>query len=136
MGKRVTFLALGAVMMVALLSFGSPAVWAAPPVGISTDGGGKCWVLNENGDRIAVAGSDVKFVITQSANCNVNATCKTEIEREPGPAVTWNQNKDPEHRQCRIESGSDNFFTDQWQETLKPNGEVSMSCHYRGGCPD
>jgi len=135
MGKRVTFLVLGAVMMLALLlSFGSPAAWAVGTVGISTNSGGRCFPLDEDGNQVSVSGS-VHVVITQSANCNVNATCKTEIERDPGPAVTWNKDKDPQHRDCRINFDTTDVFTDQWQETVKPNGDVSMSCHWRGGCP-
>jgi hypothetical protein len=134
--------------VLALLIVGVPGDQASGftclgPVKISDDD--FCKVYNANEQRVTAFSSNtlppfarrIHIVETPSAPIveppaareNINATCMGQVDRDPkGPAIVYNfENTDC---LCNIKEGGDSHLTEKWSQTLGPDGQFKLSCHF------
>jgi hypothetical protein len=84
---------------------------------------------------------DTIKVITPSRNLNRNVSCHGELPIDtipPEKAVVW----DFENTglKCCVNFSLDPIYADwvstsEWHETITPSGNVSLTCHFKGGEP-
>ena len=79
-------------------------------------------------------------VITQSRNLNKNVSCHGDLSDNllsdtapPPKAVTYDY--DNTEWKCCVNFNGDWLATLEWHETITPSGNVSLTCHFKGGEP-
>ena len=145
-------------LVVAALIVGVPGVQASftCPVKIRDDG--VCKVFDANGNRITASSSNTTpplvrhFQIVETPSApediggpnqdppaareNKNATCRGQLDRDPkGAAIVYN--KDNTGCDCNIkDEDGDSNLTPKWSQTLGPEGQFKLDCHFTEGAVD
>jgi len=114
-------------------------------VKITDDGVCKVLNANPNGERVIALSINttppfarhINIVETPSAPTveppatreNINATCMGQVLRPiQGPAIVYNFENT--YCRCNIKEGGDSHLTENWSQTLGPEGQFKLSCHF------
>jgi len=141
-------------LVVAVLIVSVPGVQASftCPVKIRADGLCKVYDADEIRREVNTSNGVRQFHIVETPSApediggpnqdppaareNKNATCMGQVARDPkGAAIVYN--KDNTGCDCNIkDEDNDSNFTPKWSQTLGPEGQFKLDCHFTEGAVD
>jgi hypothetical protein len=130
--RKLTFGVVGVLIVAALLFLGVGEADAEPPVvvGVLTDGGTVCVMLDADGNPTVFTG-DIHTVVTPGSpqTDSDNVRCRATVANETGRAIKLTAEDLDVQCGIGVMRGPDFQATGNWHQTISASGKATLRCH-------
>lgn len=125
--RRVRLFVAPLVMLAVLLPMMGGTASAEPALKISTD---NCSLFDGNGALVAVTPISSTDLFTRNSTRDVIAKCQANVT-PPDNGNAMHFDYASTGFPCTISDGTYMIQTEDWHETLTPNGRATITCHFK-----